>query len=334
MRLKHFFLAFLVFMLAACGGNSDQIAQPTAVPSPTPQPTATIIPTPSTPLAILVVPADMDKATSDLYQKTVYELSQGSGFRFQVRNTLSAMDLTDPTLKVVVVLPPDPGITAYALTSPQIQFLAVDIPGISAGGNISALAGSDQVEIPAFLAGYVLSMLLDDYHIGILVPKDDVNGTRAVYAFDNGKKYYCGLCTPFYLSQVGYPQFLGVPTGDDPSGYANMLINDMDVDGLYIYPTLAKSDFLSYIGTQGVLLIGTSAPEPRPGGWVMTIRPDTIKAIQSAWTQLIAGQGGLNIQSPLGIADVDTGILTPGKLRLAQETLDALLAGRIVPSNP
>jgi len=49
---------------------------------------------------------------------------------------------------------------------------------------------------------------------------------------------------------------------------------------------------------------------------------------------LIAGQGGVNVQSPLGIADVDPGILTPGKLRLAQETLDALLAGRILPTSP
>lgn len=335
MRVKRFLTIIITAaMLAACGGRSDEIAQPTAVPSPTPQPTPTTIPTLSTPLAILVVPADMEKTSSDLYQKTVYDLALASGFRFQVRNALSAADLTDPTLKVVIALPPDPGIATYAITAPNVQFLAVDIPNISAGANISALAGSDQVEIPAFLAGYVLSMLLEEYHVGLLIPKDDNNGTRALYAFNNGKKYYCGLCKPFYYSPVGYPQFLAVPAGEDPSGYANVLLNDLDVDGLYIYPSLAKADFLSYIGTQGALLIGTSMPEPRPGGWVMTIRPDTIKAIQNAWPQLIAGQGGLNVRSPLGIADVDTSILTPGKLRLAQETLDELLAGRIIPSNP
>ena len=66
----------------------------------------------------------------------------------------------------------------------------------------------------------------------------------------------------------------------------------------------------------------------------MTIRPDTIKAIQLAWPNLISGQGGVNVESPLGIADVDTTILTEGKLRLEQETLDALLVGRIVPTSP
>ena len=66
----------------------------------------------------------------------------------------------------------------------------------------------------------------------------------------------------------------------------------------------------------------------------MTITPDTVKAIQSAWPQLIAGQGGQNVQSPLGLADVDPNILSEGKLRLVQETLDALVAGRILTSNP
>jgi hypothetical protein len=41
-----------------------------------------MIPTPSTPLAILGCAADMDKVSSDLYQKTVYDLAQASGLPF------------------------------------------------------------------------------------------------------------------------------------------------------------------------------------------------------------------------------------------------------------
>ncbi len=338
MRIKHFFLTVLILIIiSACGGSSTEIAPPTVVPTHTPLPAATIIPTPSTPLAILVIPTDMDKAASDLYQKTVYDLAQGSGFRFQVRNELTAADVTDPTLKVVVVLPPDPGVVTYATAAPNVQFLAVDIPNVTAGGNVSVLAGTDQVEVPAFLAGYVAAMITDEYLIGMIIPKDNPDAQRAFYAFDNGKKYYCGKCGTFLLYAFGYPQYVEIPADEKPErygGYANVLINDRKVQTLYIYPTLANPDFLSYLGTQGVQLIGTSAPDPRPGGWVMTIRPDTVKAIQNAWPQLIAGQGGVNVQSPLGITDVDSSILTPGKLRLAQETLDALLAGRILTSNP
>ena len=339
MRVKNFLFAILiVVLLSACGGSTPETpAPPTAVPTITPAPTATLIPTPSTPLAILLLPADMDKSQSDLYQKTVYDLAQGSGFRFQVRNTLSPTDLADPTLKVVIVLPPDPGVATLAPTAPGVQFLAVNIPNLTAGGNLSVLAGDSQVELPAFLAGYVAAMISDEYHIGMMIPKDNPDAQRAFNAFSNGMKYYCGACRTFYITGISYPTYIEVPADESPArygGYANVLINDRKVYSIYVYPTLADADFLSYIGTQGVFLFGANAPDPRPGGWVMTISPDTIKAIQLAWPNLISGQGGVNVESPLGIADVDTTILTEGKLRLAQETLDALLAGRIVPTSP
>ena len=339
LRVKHFFFAILsIAILSACGGGSPtEIAPPTVAPSHTPLPPPTMIPTPDTPLAILVLPAELDKASSDLYQKTVYDLALQSGFRFQVRNALTSADLTDPTLKVVIVFPPDPGLVSLAPTAPGVQFLAVNIPNLTAGGNLSVLAGDSQVELPAFLAGYILSMLVEEYHIGMVIPKDNGDAQRAYNAFVNGKTYYCGLCRTFYIDPIGYPQFIEIPADEKTASYgayANVLINDRDVDALYIYSSVANDEFLSYVGTQGVLLIGTSMPVPRPGGWVATISPDTIKAIQTAWPTLSAGQGGINVQSPLGLADVDPSLLTPGRLRLAQETLDSLLAGRILTGNP
>ena len=338
MRVKHFFFAVLIVaILSACGSSPTEIAGPTAIPTITPQPTATIVPTPSTPLAILVIPADMDKVSSDLYQKTVYDLAQQSSFRFQVRNALTPADLADPTLKVVIALPPDPGIASFAPTAPNVQFLAVNIPNITAGGNVSVLAADNQVELPAFLAGYTAALITEEYHIGMIIPKDDANAQRAFNAFSNGMAFYCGLCPTFYISQIGYPTYVEIPADEDPKnygGYANLLINDRKVDTIYIYPSLVNDDFLAYVGTTGALLFGTSMPETRPGGWVMTIAPDTVKAIQSAWPNLIAGQGGVNVQSPLGIADVDPDLLPPGKLRLVQNTLDGLLTGRISATGP
>jgi hypothetical protein len=335
--MKFVFVILLILLtLSACGQPATEVG-PTAVPTDTPFPTPTIIPTPSTPLAILVVPADMDQATSDVYQKTVYDLAQGSAYRFQVRNVLTSTDIADPTLKVVVAFPPDPGIAALAPTAPGVQFLAVNIPNLTAGGNLSVLAPDSQVELPAFLAGYIAAMITEEYHIGMIIPQGDVDATRAFNAFSNGMAYYCGLCHKFFVTPFGYPQYVEVPADEDPSrygGYANVLINDRDVDTLYVYPSLAKDDFLSYIGTTGALLIGTSMPNPRPGGWVATISPDTIKAIQLAWPNLIAGQGGQNVESPLGLADVDPTLLSPGRERLAEETLQALIAGRISPLSP
>jgi len=337
-RVKSVLATLLIpVFLGACSRSATEIPLPTAVPTHTVVPSPTLIPTASTPLAILVIPTDMEQVASDLYQKTVYDLAQASGYRFQVRNALSAADLTDPTLKVVIALPPDPGVGNLAPTAPGVQFLAVNIPNLSAGGNLSVLAPDSQVDLPSFLAGYIAAMITEEYHVGMLIPQGDADALRAFDAFKNGMTYYCGLCNTFYFTQVSYPTYLEIPANEDPSrygGYANVLLNDRDVDTLYIYPSLANDEFLSYVGTTGALLIGTHAPDPRPGGWVATIEPDTIKAIQLAWPRLIAGEGGLSVQSPLGLGDVDPTLLTPGKLRLAQETLDALLAGRISTASP
>jgi hypothetical protein len=255
-----------------------------------------------------------------------------------VRNTLTPEDLADSTLKIVVAVPPDPGVVSMAASAPNVQFLAVDIPGLTAGGNVSVLAPNNAVEIPAFLAGYVASMLVEEYHIGMIIPKDDPNAQLALQAFSNGKTYYCGLCNTFYVTTITYPTYVEIPSDEAPSrygGYANVLINDRKVDALYIYPSLADEEFLNYVGTTGVLMIGASRPgATRPGGWVMTIQPDSIKAIELAWPGLVNGQGGQSVQSPIGLVDVDPSILTPGRQRLAQETLDALLAGRILPIGP
>ena len=78
-------------------------------------------------------------------------------------------------------------------------------------------------------------------------------------------------------------------------------------------------------------MIGTQTPEQLPAGWVMTIQPDVVKAIQVAWPQLLAGQGGLAVQSPLGLSDIDPSLLSPGKQRLVEKMLEDLQSGFVTP---
>ncbi|HSB02111.1 MAG TPA: hypothetical protein VLE49_15785 [Anaerolineales bacterium] len=316
--------------LGACGGN-ESAATSTPVPTDTPIAPPTLTATAVVPLAILVVPTDLDPETSNLYQKTVYDLAQASGMRFQVRNVLTAADL-EPGLKVVVALPPDPGIAALAAAAPQVQFLAINIPGIAPGGNISVLGSSSQSDIAGFLAGYTAAMITDDYRIGMLMPKDNADAVRALNAYNAGMVFYCGLCRPFYYLPWVFPQYLDIPASEDKANYhawADVLINQYKVRTIYLYPDIATTDLINYLGTTGTSMIGTVTPEQRPAGWVMTIQPDVIQAIKNAWPGLIAGQGGVTVQSPLGLADIDPSLLSPGKQRLVEQTLKDLQAGLI-----
>jgi hypothetical protein len=321
----------LVLALSACGGGE---ASGTSTPMPTDTPVVppTLTPTPASPLAMLVLPADLEPETSNLYQTTVYDLTQTSGLRFQVRNTLSAADLAEPGLKMVIVLPPDPGIAALAAAAPQVQFLAINIPEVTAGGNISVLGNNAQTDIAAFLAGYTAALITEDYRIGMLLPKDNPDALRALNAFATGMKYQCGTCRPVYFYNWTYPQYLEIGAEEDPANYdayADILMLQYKVQTIYLHPDIATSDLMTYIGTTGAYMIGTVTPEQRPAGWVMTIQPDIIKAIQNAWPDLVSGKGGVTVQSPLGLADVDPTLLSPGKQRDVEKVLSELQAGLI-----
>ncbi len=320
----------IALILNACGAGQET-ATSTPAPTDTPIPSPTLTATPAAPLAILVIPADLDADTSNLYQKTVYELAQASGLRFQVRNELTTADL-EPSLKIVIALPPDPGIAALAAAAPQVQFLAINIPNLAAGGNVSVLGNKSQADISAFLAGYTAALVTDDYRIGMIIPKDNGDAIRALNAYAAGMAYYCGVCRPFYYLPWSFPQYIEIPTDEDKShynAYADILILQYKANTVYLYPDIATPDLENYIGTTGVYMIGTVSPEQLPAGWVMTIQPDVIQGVQKAWPNLMAGQGGITVQSPLGLSEIDPSILSPGRQRLVEQTLSDLQAGLV-----
>jgi hypothetical protein len=327
------FFVVLVVALSACGGGARRVEGVTSTPVPTDTPIVppTLTATPTIPLSILIIPADLDTETSNLYQKTVYDLAQASGYRFQVRNELKPTDL-EPGLKVVIAFPPDPGIAALAAAAPNVQFLAINIPEVTAGGNISVLGNSSQTDIAAFLAGYTAAMITEDYRIGMLMPKDNAEALRSFNAYASGMEFYCGICRPFYYLPWTYPQYLEIPADEDKSHYgafADILILQYKVETIYLHPDIATPDLETYIGTTGTSMIGTVSPEQRPAGWVMTIQPDILKAIQNAWPDLLAGKGGETVQSPLGLGDIDSTLLSPGKQRLVEQVLGDLQSGLI-----
>ena len=326
-------ILLIAFLLVGCGGSAatETPVDPTLAPTETPIPEPTLTPTPEIPLALLIVPADMDQETSDIYLALVYNLAQSSGMRFQVRNTITAEDL-EPSLRVVIVLPPDPGLMELAPTAPQVQFLSVNIPDMVAGGNLSVLANTDRPDIAAFLSGYIAAMITVDYHTGLMIPKDDPVGQVMLAAFRKGVEYYCGLCQPWAGPFNDYPLFVEIP-GDAPlyeyNAYADYLVNHT-VETMYVSPQFATPELLTYLSSSGTLVISDLSPTRKYGNWVATIQPDVIHAIEFSWPQLVAGAGGVNIASPLILVDVNPEHLDAGKQAVAQDILDQLQAGYIL----
>lgn len=338
MRIKLTLILIPLLLFSLLLGSCSPKETPLPTETPTLIPTITPTATASAPLVILVLPADMDPAQSNLYQTTVYELAQAAGYRFQVRNTLTTADL-EPSLKIVIVLPPDPGIVALAAAAPQTQFLAVNVPGVTPAANVSVIGSQNRPDLVGFLFGYISAMITAeyDYRIGMMIPQGDPNAQVAFAAFRNGMIYYCGSCpkTLYYFDIYGnsldYPQLVEIPADEKKElypAYGNLL-TDKKVAMVYVYPTIATNELLAAIGANGIISIGDVTPNPRPVYWTASLQPDVAKAIQAAWPDLLAGRGGLTFNPPFALTDVDPNILTPGKQQLAEQVLADLLAGRI-----
>ena len=276
MRFRTILSFILTLLLVTACGNRAEPPATTGPPATEPSiPAPVLTSTAGTPLAILVLPPDLDPDTSNLYQKTVYDLTQQAGYRFQVLNSLTPADL-DPGLKVVIAVSADPGIAQLAAAAPQAQFLAINIPDITPAGNISVLANSTQTDLAAFLAGYTAAMTTDDYRIGMMMPKDNADAIRALNAYAKGMTYYCGTCQPVYFYNWKYPQYIEIPSTEDVNNYdayADILMSQYKVGNIFLYPDIYNQDLATYIGTTGTSMIGTVSPEQRPAGWMMTIQP-------------------------------------------------------------
>jgi hypothetical protein len=333
-RTKCIFLLLASLLLAACGSRTTPAPAP-ATPTLTPNPTAS--PTAPMPLTILVLPADMPQKDQDSYQKVVYDLVQASGMRWQVLNSLSPADLAlvGPSLKVVIAMATDPGLAALAAAAPQVQFLAVGIPDLPVASNLSTIGATGvPVDQQAFLAGYIAGLIAPEWKVGILYQKDTPGGTASRDAFTNGFTYYCGSCrNPLFPQPAGiYPVTVPIPTDAKPgeyTAYADLLLHNV-VKVAYVYPEIATPELLSYMAQTNMLMIGQSLPgEDVRSHWIVSIRPDTVAAIQNIFPDLVAGQGGKVLPTPLFLADVNPDLLSEGKLRLVQEVLDGLQNGTI-----
>jgi len=191
-----------------------------------------------------------------------------------------------------------------------VQFLAINIPGVEAAGNISVLAGNSQADLPAFLAGYAAAVVSYDFRVGMILPMDNASAQQARVAFANGVAYHCGLCSSYSLyfgpngGAISYPQYSEIPAGELPNmfgGYANYLVGTFKVEAVYVYPD-PEIEVPQLYEALGRLAPRSSGQPCRSsaGRLGYGIQADAAKAIQTAWPELLAGRGGQSVPSPLG----------------------------------
>jgi hypothetical protein len=245
---------------------------------------------------------------------------------------LSADDI-DPSVRLVVGLPPDQGLEALAESSKQVQFLGVGLPGLTPMDNLSIIGPtgfrSDQI---GFLAGYLAAVMTPDWRVGVIGRSDTSAGIAAMIGFANGAGYLCGTCRPVYPPYIQYPIQVGLSQYEIENGWQNAvdILTQASVETVYVTSEINNQQLLSTLTESGMVLIGDKIPmDELRTNWVATLRPDPGRAVRDLWADLQKGQGGTSVSMPILITDVNPDLLSPGRQRLVEAVMLELLEGFI-----
>jgi hypothetical protein len=294
----------------------------------TPQPSPTVAPSK---VVLLTLPGADPQLAANL-QTVLAELTAQDGLTLDVRTQLTGLDL-EPEVGMLVAVPPDPGILNLAAANPQVQFLAVGIPGLQAAQNLSVIgSGSERADQQGFLAGYLAATITPDWRVGVISRADTSAGKAARNGFTNGVIFFCGLCRPAFPPFIQYPIFVDLPGGATPADQQaaiDTLVNNA-VNTVYVFPGAGDNTLLEGLAAAGLNIIGGATPPASlTGDWVASIRLDVSAAVRQAWPRLSAGEEAVNLNVPIAITDQNLALLSAGRQRIVQSLLDDLLAGFI-----
>jgi hypothetical protein len=334
-----FFLTCLGIFSAACGSIIH-----TGTPTPTPSssstvtvtPTSTITPTPTSPapVAVLLAAPEADQALVRSLQTSLNDSVSDAGVRWQLRQQLTPQDLP-PELRLVVAVPPDPGLAQLVASAPDTQFLAIGISGLEAAPNLTTIgATGDRPDQQGFIAGVIAAMLSEDWRVGVISQSDTVGGRAARTGFFNGVTYFCGLCRPAHPPFYNYPLYVELPSSASSVEWqeaANYMV-DHDALSVYVYPGAGDEAMLSILAQGGIHIISSGEPpQTASENWVVSLTTDPLPLIQDEVEGLLSGNlhGGSSLIVPIQFTNINPNLFTPGKQNLAEQVLNDLQEGFI-----
>jgi hypothetical protein len=286
-------------------------------------------------MAVLLAAPGADQAQVSSLQTSLNEIITASGLRWQVRQQLSTGDLL-PALRLVVVVPPDPGLAELVATAPDTMFLALGIPGLEAAPNLTTIGGEDgRPDQQGFIAGVIAAMLSADWRVGVISVSDTIEGRAARTGFLNGVVFFCGLCRPAHPPFYEYPLFIELSSTATTAEWqeaANYMV-DHDALTVYVYPQAGDESMLSILASGKVNIISSGEPPPSAQpSWVVSLTTDPLPLIKSQVVGLVNGTIGRSGQSlvvPIQFTQINPALFTPGKQSLAGQILSDLQAGFI-----
>jgi hypothetical protein len=331
-----------VLLLAGCsnlplpGRSTDTPTPPAPTETPTLPPTDTPTPTSLPPLLVLLIPPEADLTLAANLEPQFAQLAREEGLRFQIRQSITEEE-TVSEADYLIALPPAPGLGGLVAAAPDTRFLAVGVPDLAQSPNLIAIGSNARApDQTAFLAGYIAAITTPEYRTGVIGLEDSEHAEVITTTFENGMRFYCGLCRsgvpPFYE----YPMFIQLPstaTDVEWRAIADFMV-DRVVRTVYVVPGAGgdwDEELLRYLTEQSIYVIGeVKPPQDIPKYWMASIRQPNLEGIYlEYWPQLISGDTGVMLPLPVQLMDINPELFSPGRQRLAQDILADLEAGLI-----
>jgi hypothetical protein len=325
--------------VSACR-SSAPIATPTISPSEAPPATpsiateavvATSTPEPLSLLAqvVLIVPPGADAAKAAALQETLADLAAQDGLSFETTADLSDVQFT-PETRLVVTLPPDPGVANLAAANPEVQFLMLGASDVQVAPNLSVIgADGERLDQQGFLAGYLAAVITRDWRVGAISRPDSAAEKAARNGFANGVVFFCGLCRPAFPPFIQYPILADLSGGADWQVAVDTLRTNA-VKTVYVTPGAAEAALFDALAQAGMQIVGVGAPPPQAAAqWVASLAMEEMGAVRQLWPRLLAGEGGFNLPTPLSLGERNAALFSLGRQRLVDKLLTDLLAGYV-----
>ncbi len=328
-------LILLSLLLAAC---STPQASPTIQITPTPEASPTLAPT-STPTqppgkAFLYAP---DGTDSDLLTRTESLLEEQAGPAGLIAETLTQLEPANlgAGVKLVVALSQPPDLTGLMAAAPQAQFIVVSSDALEPSANLTVIRL--QAEYQAFIAGYVTTLISNDWRSGGLIPAESPSLQDA---FANGGRYFCGVCAPGWPLGATFPLASGAPAPADGGAWAVQAADFFDngkVESFYLSAQASRPEVFTYLAGRTQLnttvrVVGALPPvDELRAQWAATISLDPFEALSQALPEALAGKSAGSISVPVSLNDVNPDLLSPGRLAMVKSIMSEIAAGRINP---
>lgn len=301
--------------------TQQPIATETTIPTATPQPRVA-----------LVGFSGSSSDSSVVVQETLQELAAQNGLLVEQFSDLAMMNSFDG-VQLIVVASSVPGIDSFAAGHPSLKILVIGQTELQPGGNLSlVISQSSQADQKGFVAGYLASVITQDWRVGVITLAGSAEAEAVRTAFNHGVVFYCGLCRPVYPPFFTYPVYSELAEGstlEAQQAAADVLIANA-VETVYVEGGAASDGLLEYLAQSGVQLIGDQPPSPAvQGQWVASIQSNIADSLRAAWERIMSGESGFLVSAPLSIQAYNEELLSSGRLRLVEQLLDDFNKGYI-----